>query len=607
LVSTKKTYIDPSEFPELDGSILARIIASLRPYRGLAALVVACVASAAGLGVLPPLLVKDVVDHAIPAGDLGRLLLLCAGMLAVPLATGLIGVLRKRMTTLLGERVVRDFRQQVFEHLQRQSLGYLAAAPPGSVLSSVLNDVKGTGSAVSTLVGAINDSLVFASTAVLVLVLDWRLGLVSLSLLPLFVAPTRSVGRQRKRLRREGQARMAEITGILAETLSVSGAHLVKIFNAERYEAERLRRKSNEYLEVSLREAVLGRWFQMLTGLFETAGPALIFGLGGYLVIRDGLALGTVVAFVTVLKRLYGPASGLAQVHVDLVTSYAYFERLFRVLDREPDVADAPGVVRPASVDGRITFRRVFLEYDDGTLALRDIDLEIAPGQCVGVVGPSGAGKTSLVGMVARQIDPTKGGVLLDGRDLRDIELSALRSHIGVVTQDTYLFHASVLENLKYARPEAASEKIEEAARAAQIHDFIAALPDGYHTIVGERGYRLSGGQRQRLALARAILKDARILLLDEPTNSLDSASEALVQRALGPLLAGRTSLWVTHRLSAVREADLIVVLDEGRIRERGTHPDLLERGGLYAQLYRDQARRPMAASSPERADLRTA
>ncbi|HEY6554404.1 MAG TPA: ABC transporter ATP-binding protein, partial [Vicinamibacteria bacterium] len=417
-----------------------------------------------------------------------------------------------------------------------------------------------------------------------------------------------SVGRQRKRLRREGQARMAEITGILAETLSVSGAHLVKIFNAEQYEAERLRRKSNEYLELSLREAVVGRWFQMLTGLFETAGPALIFGLGGYLVIRDGLALGTVVAFVTVLKRLYGPASGLAQLHVDLVTSYAYFERLFRVLDREPDVGDAPGVVRPASVDGRITFKRVSLGYDDGTLALRDIDLEIAPGQCVAVVGPSGAGKTSLLGMVARLIDPTKGGVLLDGRDLRDIELSALRSHIGVVTQDTYLFHASVLENLKYARPDATSEQIEDAARAAQIHDFLAELPDGYDTIVGERGYRLSGGQRQRLALTRAILKDARILLLDEPTNSLDSASEALVQRALRPLLAGRTSLWVTHRLSAVREADLIVVLDQGRIRERGTHLDLLARGGLYAQLYRDQARRPsLAASTPERADLRTA
>jgi ATP-binding cassette subfamily B protein len=597
LVSTKKTYIDPADLPEVDGGTLRRILAYLRPYRPQALLVMVCLAGSAALGLVPPLLVKAVVDGALPARDLRLLMMLCLGMLAVPLLAGLVSVAQKRLTTFLGERVTMDLRLQVFEHVHRQSLRYFVSTPPGEILSSVLNDVQGAGAAVSsTVVGVAEDLLVFTSTGILLFVLDWRLALLSLGLLPFFVVPTRRVGQKRKRLRRAAQARVAELTGILAETLSVSGAHLVKIFGAERFEAQRLRTKSEECADLALEQAVLGRWFQMLMGLFETAGPALVFGLGGWLVIRGEVALGTVVAFVTVLKRLYGPASGLAGVHVDLVTSYAYFERVFRVLDREPEVRDAPRASRPSAIEGAIRFRRVSLALD-GEPVLRDIDLTIAPGQDVAVVGPSGAGKTSLIGLVPRLFDPSQGAVLLDGRDLRDLQLAFLRRQIGVVTQDTYLFHASALENLRYARPAATRAEIEEAARKAQIHDFIASLPRGYETVVGERGYRLSCGERQRLALARAILKDARILLLDEPTSSLDPANEAFVQSALEPFLAGRTSLVVSHRLSAVRWADLIVVLDRGRICERGTHGELMARGGLYAALYHEQARHAPAWS----------
>ena len=586
--------LDPSDVPVLQVTTLRRIFAYLAPYRGRGALVCACIVGAALLNLVPAILVKRLIDDAVPARDVQLLLILCGGMIAGPIIAGVMQVAQKYLTSAIGASVMLDLRVAMFRHLHRQALSYFSTARPGETISRVLNDVEGIGQAVSrTLLAVLENALILATTATLVILLDWRLAIIALFLLPAFIVPTRRVGRRRKLLKRSVQARLAELTGILSETLSVSGALLVKVSGSEEAEAERLAAKGRELRDLSLRQTLVGRWFQMLLGLFESAGPAMVFAGGGLLVIGGHLGLGTVVAFVTLLKRLYTPASQLAGVHVDLVTSYAYFDRVFAVLDHVPAITSPPDAVSlPRAARGHVEFRNVSFSYSPGEPLLRGIDLDIQPGRCLAIVGASGAGKSSLASLVPRLYDVTDGAVLIDGHDVRSLELGSLRANIGVVTQDTYLFHATILDNLRYARPGGASEEeVHRAARAAQIHDFIVALPDGYQTMVGERGNRLAGGERQRLAIARAILKDPSILILDEATSSLDTRSEYLIQAALQPLLAGRTSLVIAHRLSTIRRADEIVVLHRGRIVERGTHADLLASRGAYASFHDAQDR----------------
>jgi ATP-binding cassette, subfamily B, bacterial len=590
IVSTKKTWIDPKQLPKVEGATLRRILAHLRPYRAQGGLAALAILLGALFNLVPPLLIKHAIDEAIPRSDARLLFLCCSGMVLAALVAGVFAVWQKYLTAQVGERVMRDLRVELFEHLQRQPHSFFVHARPGETLSSVLNDVQGVGSVTSTtLAGVVESLIVAATTSALVFALDWRLALVALVSLPAFVVPGRRVGQRRKELRRAAQVRMAELTGILDEALSASGSLLTKVFGAERIEGGRLRRKADELLELSLRQTLVGRWFQMFTGIFEYVSIALVFAAGGWLVIHERIPLGTVVAFVTLMRRLYPPASALAGVQVDVLTSYAYFERVFRVLDMRPAIVDSPAARRLERVEGALRFEGVSVSLSDGVEALNGVDLEIAPGQSVALVGPSGAGKSTLAFLVPRLYDPSAGRVLLDGSDLRELEMASLRSHIGMVTQETYLFYGSVMENLLYARPDASRAEVEAAARAAQVHDLIASLPAGYETMVGRQGYRMSGGERQRLAVARALLRDPRILILDEATSSVDAASEALIQAALGPLLRGRTSLIVAHRLSTVRRADLIVVLDRGRIVERGSHATLLARGGLYARLYEGQ------------------
>ena len=586
----KKSYIDPALAPEIERATLRRILGFMRPYRRQVALVLVIILSAALLDLLPPLLIKRVVDEAIPEGDLRLLIWLAAAMIAAPLTADILGVVEKYFTTWIGEQAMMSLRTQVFDQFHRQSLGYMAALKPGEAVSRILSDVEGVGSVVqNTVFDLVEDVVVMTTTLIAVFVLDARLATVGVALLPLFIFPTRRVGRLRKQLKRQAQARKAELTGILTETLSISGALLIKVFGAEAQELERFKAKARQIVDLSLQQVLVSQQYQVLMGLFKNIGPALVFGLGGYLVMRGEAQLGTLVAFVTLLKRLYAPATSLAGLHINVVVSYAYFDRIFAVLDHVPAIQDAPDARRPDRVDGHVRLADVSFAYEPGQPTLVHMDLEIAPGQMLAVVGPSGAGKSTLAMLLGRFYDVNEGAVLLDGQDVRGLQLHWLRAQMAMVTQETFLFHTTVLENLRYGRPDATQDEVEAAARAAQIHDLIAGLPEGYQTVTGDRGYRFSGGERQRLAIARAILKNPRILILDEATSALDSHNESLVKAALEPLMRGRTSLVIAHRLSTIVQADQIVVIDGGRITERGTHAELLALGGWYARMFREQ------------------
>jgi ATP-binding cassette subfamily B protein len=412
-------------------------------------------------------------------------------------------------------------------------------------------------------------------------------------MMPFLVVRTRRVGQARKKIKRQAQARTSQITGVVTETLSISGALLVRTFDSADTEVARFRGHAEELKRLALTQALIGRWFRMLLRSFESLAPAIVFAFGGWLIVRGQIPLGTVVALATLMKRIYSPASDLASVHVDLMTSYAYFERVFAVLDRTAPPRETTRPMALGRVAGRLEFRNVSFQYDDeSAAALSGVDLTIEAGTTVGIVGSSGAGKTTLGALIMRLYDPSEGAVLLDGTDLRRVSVSSLRANIGVVTQETFLLHGTVLDNLRYGNPAASMAQIEDATRRAQIHDRIAVLPDGYQTVVGERGHRFSAGERQRLAIARAIVRNPRILILDEATSALDSVSERLVQQSLAPLLFGRTSVIIAHRLSTIRDADLILVMDQGAVIERGTHDELLSRNGRYAWLWRAQSRR---------------
>jgi ATP-binding cassette subfamily B protein len=410
-------------------------------------------------------------------------------------------------------------------------------------------------------------------------------------ILPIFILPTRRVGQLRKRISKETQERMAELTAFVQETLSVSGHLMVRLFGMQVAEAERFRTKNDQVRKLNLRQNLVGRWFFFFLMLFASVGPALIYGYGGWLAIQGAITMGTIVALVAYLGRLYGPASSLVNVHVDLMTAASLFDRIFAYLDLPQEIAEKPGAVRLAAPRGHLRFDNVAFAYDATSPVLHGVTFEAKPGELVALVGPSGAGKTTITYLTARLYDPTSGAVSIDGHDLRDVTLESLSATIGSVTQETFLFHDTVATNLRYAKPGATDAELEDACRRAQIHDVIARLPEGYATVVGERGYKLSGGEKQRIAIARIILENPRLLLLDEATSSLDAQSEALVQEALAGLLAGRTSLVIAHRLSTILAADRILVLEKGAIVESGTHAELLERGGLYARLYEQQFR----------------
>lgn len=609
---------------KLDRSLLKRVLAYGRSYWVLVALVIIIIIITSLLELIPPLLYRDLIDNVIPNRDLNRLSLLALGMIGIPIASGLIGVAERYFSASAGEGIIFDLRQQMYEHLQRMSLRFFTHTKSGEIISRFNNDVVGAQNAITgTLPNIITNVITLVSTLIVMISIEWRLAFLSVVVLPLFLLPARRVARTLREIRRRAMEYNADLSSIIGETLGINGAILVKTFGRQRQETTRFGEINRNVRDIGVRRALVGRWFFLGLGISGAIGTALIYWVGGYLVLQGAISVGTIVAFAAYLSRLYGPITSLTNVQVEFATSMVSFERVFEYLDLPVEIQDRPDAVELTRVAGLVQFEKVSFDYlkiengsqetgidsietekaEDETefavtptrpLALQDLSFEILPGQLVALVGHSGAGKTTVTYLLPRLYDPTDGRILIDGHDLRDMTQESLAGHIGMVTQETYLFHDTVRNNLLYARPGAAQEELESACRAAHIHDFLAGLPQGYDTIVGERGYRLSGGEKQRLAIARVILKDPSILILDEATSHLDSHNEALIQAALSPLFAGRTSLVIAHRLSTILAADKILVLEQGRLVEEGTHAELLAQGGLYADLYETQFRQEL-------------
>jgi ATP-binding cassette subfamily B protein len=593
----------------LDRRVLARAWGFARPYRVVILVFLVTIVVSSLIGLLPPLLFRSIIDTAIPSGDRQLVVVLTTVSVAAALASALIGIAQRWGSARIGEGMINDLRVALFDKVQRMPVAFFTRTQTGALISRLNNDVIGAQDAVTGTLGSIvSNVIVLATTLATMLVLEWRLTLLALVVLPLFVIPAKRVGKVLQAISRERMDLNAQMNTQMTERFNVSGAMLVKLYGNYGDELREFGQRAARVRDTGVRQALYGRVFFVALGVVAAVGTAVVYGVGAQLVISGTISLGTLVALAAYVTRIYGPLNDLTNARVDLMTAIVSFERVFEVLDAPTSIQDRPGAVDLIEPQGYVEFDHVSFRYPSANAVsvaslempgsgdelptapapevLHDVSVTIEPGRVVAFVGPSGAGKTTLASLVPRLYDVTAGAVRIDGHDVRDLRQESLHAAIGVVAQDPHLFHESVAANLRYARPGASADELEAACRAARIHDVVAALPDGYHTIVGERGYRLSGGEKQRLAIARMLLKDPAIVILDEATSHLDTENEALVQAALDDALRHRTSIVIAHRLSTIRDADLICVVDDGRIIERGTHDDLLGLGGLYAELY---------------------
>jgi ATP-binding cassette, subfamily B, bacterial len=607
-----------------------RIGGFFAPYTGTLAIIAAAILLTAGIGVVNPILLKLVIDNLTGPRDLGLLYLQTGLMIVLPIVSSLIGVGQSYLSNVVGQRVMNDLRIALYSHLQWMPLRFFTETRTGEIQSRIGNDVNGVQSVVTdTASGLLSNVATVGSTVVAMLILDWRLTALSLGMLPIFAFITYRVGKVRRRLSTLTQESLAEVSAITEESLSVSGILLSKTFGQQRASIDRFSAESVRLGDLQIRQQMIGRWFFALIGTFFSIMPALVYLLAGTLIIGGDthISIGTIVAFTTLQSRIYFPIGQMFNVQIEIQGALALFDRIFEYLEMDHEIADAPDALEldPADMRGEVQFEAVGFHYPTSRTQLAvaleaeqaeaegravhlptrrfdlaDITFTAEPGRLVALVGPSGAGKTTTTYLIPRLYDVDAGSVHIDGVDVRRIRLESLGRNIGVVTQETYLFHNTVLENLRYARPNATMDEIETAASAAAIHERIMQLPERYETVVGERGYKLSGGEKQRVAIARVLLKNPRILILDEATSALDTVSERLIQGALARLMEGRTTIAIAHRLSTILRADLILVYDHGRIVERGTHAELLRHEGLYAKLYHEQ----FAADHPAAATL---
>ncbi|MET7325999.1 ABC transporter ATP-binding protein [Streptomyces sp. NPDC005549] len=572
-----------------------RILKLFRPYRGRLAVVGLLVGAASLVSVATPFLLKEILDVAIPEGRTGLLSLLALGMIFGAVLTSVFGVLQTLISTTVGQRVMHDLRTAVYGRLQRMSLAFFTRTRTGEVQSRIANDIGGMQATVtSTATSLVSNLTSVVATIVAMVVLDWRLTVVSLLLLPVFVWISRRVGRERRKITTRRQKQMAAMAATVTESLSVSGILLGRTMGRSDSLTRAFADESESLVDLEVRSNMAGRWRMAVITIVMAAMPAVIYWTAGIALQLGGpdVSLGTIVAFVSLQQGLFRPTVSLLSTGVQIQTSLALFQRIFEYLDLPIDITEREDPVHLDHIKGEVRFETVEFGYDGkGGPVLDGIDITVPAGSSLAVVGPTGAGKSTLGHLVPRLYDVTGGRVTLDGVDVRDLDFDTLARAVGVVSQETYLFHASVAENLRFAKPDATDAELEAAARAAQIHDHIAALPDGYDTVVGERGHRFSGGEKQRLAIARTILRDPPVLVLDEATSALDTRTEAAVQGAIDALSANRTTITIAHRLSTVQGADRIVVLDSGRLAEQGTHEALLAQDGRYAALVRRDAR----------------
>ena len=584
-----------------------RVWSFARPYRATIGLFLTAILIAALLALVPPLVVREILDNAIPQGDRRLIVWLASAAVVSALADAALQILQRWCSARIGEGLIADLRIALYAKVQRLPIGFFTRTPTGAITSRLNNDVVGAQSALtSTLGSVVSNIIVLITTLITMAALEWRLTLLSLVVLPTFIVPARRVGRRLQDISRRQMQHNATMNTQMTERFNVAGAMLVKLFGDERRELDAFSNQANAVRDAGVSSAMLGRVFFVALGLVGAIGTAAIYGIGAWMVVNGSITAGTLVALAALVTRVYQPLTGLTNARVDLMTSMVSFERVFEVLDAPEPITERPGAIDLDNTTGEISFNSVTFRYpaaEDHSIAsmeqraipgadpdrniLNNVSFTIAPGETVAVVGASGVGKSTLVSLIPRLYDVSAGSVAIDGHDVRNLTLNSLRGAIGVVAQDPHLFHVSIAENLRFARPEATDDELISVCQAARIHETIASLPDGYDTVVGERGYRLSGGEKQRVAIARLLLKDPRIMILDEATSHLDMENEALVHDALTAALAGRTAIVIAHRLSTVRSADRIIVLGNGEVAEQGSHDDLVSAGGLYANQLR--------------------
>jgi ATP-binding cassette subfamily B protein len=599
----------------LERALLRRVWQFARNYRRMLAGFLATIVLEALVGIVPPLLVKRILDDALPNKDNGLVTALAIAMVALAFVDALLSLGERWWSARIGEGLIFELRVALFDHTQRMPIAFFTRTQTGALISRMNNDVIGAQRALTgTLGSVVSNVITLAVTLVAMGLLEWRVTIVTILLLPVFIVPAKRIGRQLQTITRESMDLNAEMNTTMTERFNVAGALLVKLFGRHDDESSEFSGRAGRVRDIGVRSAMYGRVFFIALTLVGAVGTAAVYLIGGHLVVSGTITLGTMVALATYVARVYGPLTALTNARVDIMTAFVSFERVFEVLDTPSAIVESPDAVDLVAPAGRVELDDVWFRYPaaaevsiasleadpnsgralpdtPGAFVLRGVSASIEPGQLVALVGPSGAGKTTISNLIPRLYDVTSGAVRIDGHDVRDLTEISLRGAIGVVSQDPHLFHDTVLANLRYARPDASLEEVHAACRAAQIHDVLAALPDGYDTVVGERGYRLSGGEKQRLAIARMLLKDPTIVILDEATSHLDSENEAAIQEALAHALAGRTAIVIAHRLSTITNADQILVVDDGQIVERGNHESLLAEDGLYAELYRTLVR----------------